>query len=87
MPFTESHNSSALVLHRFGAECRLPSAKWLRENDCLLDSGNFGIPSNELFYFKPKAIFNATLTLIQIGEPVDTLLIEPMRIKTWKIDF
>ncbi|KAI1703098.1 alpha-mannosidase 2 [Ditylenchus destructor] len=84
---TEYRPSAALLVHRFGIERHIPSIK--KEKRCLTVSDDAQISIDSMFTTPLPTAYNATLTLLHVDkEKVNgTLLLEPMEIRTWKIDF
>ncbi|KAI1700143.1 alpha mannosidase middle domain-containing protein [Ditylenchus destructor] len=84
---TKHKPSAALVLHRFGVESSIPTIT--RKKSYLTHLGYAQIQIDAIFATQPVKAYNATLTLIQVSkEKVNgTLLLGPMELRTWKIDF
>ncbi|KAI1710425.1 alpha-mannosidase 2 [Ditylenchus destructor] len=84
---TQYKTSAALVLHRFGVECHILPIK--KEKSCVTVSDDTQLQIDSIFRIPPAKVRNATLTLLKVNEEKEngTTNIEPMEIRTWKIDF
>uniref|UniRef100_A0A914BV68 Alpha-mannosidase n=2 Tax=Acrobeloides nanus TaxID=290746 RepID=A0A914BV68_9BILA len=80
---TKPQSSSGMVLHRLGVECR--SKKELLTK-CETSDGKISIKSQ--FVEKPKTVHDSSLTLMYVSDKeTDSLLLNPMELKTVKISF
>uniref|UniRef100_F1KS77 Alpha-mannosidase n=1 Tax=Ascaris suum TaxID=6253 RepID=F1KS77_ASCSU len=83
--FSAKHSpstSQAFILHRMGIDCR---SKVKLRMACATSSGKVSVPS--LLKDKALRVTETSLTLLYDKGPVDEVFVEPMDIRTFRLDF